>query len=200
MSSTVIGGAALLGFSGLPAHAQTPDATTTASQPAEVTEVVVTGSRIPQPNLTSVSPITAVSHEELKLQGTTNVENLLNNLPQVIASQASGVANGATGIATVNLRGLGSVRTLVLVDGRRLMPGDPTTPVPDLNTIPSGLVDRIDVLTGGASAVYGSDAIAGVVNFIMKKDFEGFEIDAQYSGYQHDNNNSTARDLLNAAP
>jgi len=200
MSSTVIGGAALLGFSGLPAHAQTPDATTTASQPAEVTEVVVTGSRIPQPNLTSVSPITAVSHEELKLQGTTNVETLLNNLPQVIASQSSGVANGSTGTATVNLRGLGSVRTLVLVDGRRLMPGDPTNPVPDLNNIPSALVDRIDVLTGGASAVYGSDAIAGVVNFIMKKDFEGFEVDAQYSGYQHNNDNSKARDLLGGAP
>ena len=99
-------------------------------------------------------------------------------------------SNGATGTATVDLRNLGSKRTLVLIDGKRLQPGDPLNPVADLNFIPSALVDRVDIVTGGASAVYGSDAIAGVVNFIMKKDFEGLRIDAQYGYDQHDQHSS----------
>jgi iron complex outermembrane receptor protein len=168
--------------------------------PAAVSEIVVTGSRIPTPNLTSVSPVTAVTSQELKLEGTTNVEQLLNNLPQVFADLTSGVSNGASGTATVNLRGLGANRTLVLVDGRRLMPGDPAVPVADLNAIPAALVDRVDVLTGGASAVYGSDAVAGVVNFVMNRNFEGFRIDAQYSGYQHHNHNAEVRGLIATAP
>jgi iron complex outermembrane receptor protein len=192
LASSMICGAALLGLSATQAAAQTA--------PAAVSEIVVTGSRIPTPNLTSVSPVTAVTSQELKLEGTTNVESLLNNLPQVFAAQTSGVSNGATGTATVSLRGLAAKRTLVLVDGRRLMPGDPAQPVADLNSIPAALVDRVDVLSGGASAVYGSDAIAGVVNFVMNRNFEGFRIDAQYSGYQHDNNNKEARGLINSAP
>jgi len=194
LASSMICGAALLGLSATQASAQT------ASTGAQVSEIVVTGSRIPTPNLTSVSPVTAVNSQELKLEGTTNVENLLNNLPQVFADFSSGVSNGATGTATVNLRGLGSQRTLVLIDGRRMMPGDPIDPVADLNAIPAALIDRVDVLTGGASAVYGSDAIGGVVNFIMDRNFEGFRIDAQYSGYQHNNNNSEARSLIKSAP
>src|SRR6185437_6594474 len=89
--------------------------------------------------------------------------------------------NGATGIATVNLRGLGANRTLVLIDGKRLLPGDPIDPVPDLNNIPAALIDHVEVLTGGASATYGSYAVAGVVNFIMRKDFEGIELDDEDS-------------------
>ena len=143
----MICGAALLGLSATQAAAQT------ASGASQVSEIVVTGSRIPSPNLTSVSPVTAVSSQELKLQGTTTVETMLNRLPQVVAAQSSNVSNGSTGIATVNLRGLGPPRTLVLIDGRRLMPGDPAQPVADLNNIPAALVDRVDVLTGGASAV-----------------------------------------------
>ncbi|HZZ34466.1 MAG TPA: TonB-dependent receptor plug domain-containing protein, partial [Caulobacteraceae bacterium] len=143
-------------------------------------ELVVTGSRIPSPNLTSTSPIAVVNSTEIKSQGTINVETLINSLPQAYAGQTNAVANGATGTATVNLRGLGSVRTLVLIDGTRLMPADAASPVADLNNIPAALVDRVEVLTGGASAVYGSDALGGVVNFIMKKDFEGLRIDAQY--------------------
>jgi len=191
----MICGAAILGLSATQAAAQTAPASG-----AQVSEIVVTGSRIPTPNLTSVSPVTAVTSQELKLQGTTNVENLLNNLPQVFADFSSGVSNGATGTATVNLRGLGSTRTLVLVDGRRMMPGDPALPVADLNAIPAALVDRVDVLTGGASAVYGSDAIAGVVNFVMNRNFEGFRLDAQYSGYWHHNDNGEARSLIKSAP
>ena len=147
--------------------------------PSTVKEVVVTGSRIPQRNLTGPTPVTAISQQEVKLEGTTNVETLLNNLPQVFAEQTNQVANGASGIATVNLRNLGSQRTLVLVDGKRLEPGDPTTPVADLNNIPAALVERVDVSTGGASAVYGSDAVAGVVNFVLQHDFQGVKFDAQ---------------------
>ena len=120
-------------------------------------------------------------------QGVTKIEDLVNQLPQAFAAQNATVANGSTGTATVNLRGLGSARTLVLVDGRRLPYGGVTNSAADLNQIPTALVERVEVLTGGASAVYGSDAIAGVVNFIMKKDFEGVQLDGQYSLYQHNN-------------
>ena len=158
--------------------------------------VVVTGSRIPQQGLYSSSPVTAVSQQEMKLEGTTSVETLLNNLPSVFADQTSTMSNGATGTATVDLRGLGAQRTLVLVDGTRLMPGDPIVPVPDLNDIPAALVDHVEVLTGGASAVYGSDAEAGVVNFIMRKDFEGIEFDGQYGIDEAANNNSAERAMI----
>ncbi len=151
------------------------------AQDQSVETVVVTGSRIPQQGLYASSPVTAVGQQEMKLEGTTKVENLLNSLPGVFADFGSTDSNGSTGQATVDLRGLGSARTLVLVNGTRLMPGDPANPVADLNNIPSALVDHVEVLTGGASAVYGSDALAGVVNFIMRKDFEGVEIDGQYS-------------------
>ncbi len=162
-----------------------------------VGEIVVTGSRIPQPNLTSASPITVVGSQEAKLEGTANVETLLNQLPQVFAGYGEGVTNstGGIGIATVDLRGLGPARTLVLINGHRLMPGDPEVPYADLNFIPSALVDHIEVLTGGASATYGSDAVAGVVNFIMDKNFEGVRLDAQASTYEHDNNDSSVQAL-----
>lgn len=154
-----------------------------------IQEVVVTGSRIAQPNLETTSPVTQVTAEDVVTQGVTKIEDLVNQLPQAFAAQNATVANGATGTATVNLRGLGSTRTLVLVDGRRLPYGGVTSAsaAPDLNQIPTAMVERVEILTGGASAVYGSDAIAGVVNFIMKKDFEGIQIDGQYSLYQHNN-------------
>lgn len=158
------------------------------AQEQSVETVVVTGSRIPQTGLYASSPVTAVGQQELKLEGTTSVETLLNNLPGVFAEFGQDVSNGSTGTATVNLRGLGSQRTLVLVNGTRLMPGDPSLPVADLNQIPAALVDHVEVLTGGASAVYGSDAEAGVVNFVMRKDFEGVEVDGQYTINQAGNN------------
>ena len=187
MASTMIGGATLLALSAAPAFAADQPAAPAAST---VQEVVVTGSRIPHPGLTSVSPLTTVGSQDIKLQGVQNVEDLINSLPQAMASFGAMESNGATGTATVDLRGLGDKRTLVLIDGKRLQPGDPGLPVADLNFIPSALVDRVDIVTGGASAVYGSDAIAGVVNFIMKKDFEGLRIDAQYGFDQHDQHNS----------
>ncbi len=152
-----------------------------------IQEVVVTGSRIAQPNLETTSPVTQVTAEDVITQGVTKIEDLVNQLPQAFAAQNGTVSNGSTGTATVNLRGLGSPRTLVLVDGRRLPYGGVTNSAADLNQIPTAMVERVEVLTGGASAVYGSDAVAGVVNFIMKKDFEGVQFDGQYSLYQHNN-------------
>ena len=160
----------------------------TNAQGAPVTgpqEIIVTGSRIPQPNLQTASPVTTVSSQEVKLSGTTRTEDLINSLPQVFADQGSNVSNGSLGIASINLRGLGSKRTMVLVNGKRLVGGDPRVPIPDINFIPVQLVKRVDVLTGGASAVYGADAVAGVVNFIMDNTFTGFRIDAQASVFNH---------------
>ena len=118
-------------------------------------DIIVTGSRIPQPNLESAAPVTVVSDQDVKLSGATRIEDVLNQLPSVGAAQASGISNGATGTAEIDLRYLGAKRTLTLVNGRRLMPGDPagTTQAGDVNVIPAALVRRVEVLTGGASAV-----------------------------------------------
>jgi outer membrane receptor protein involved in Fe transport len=169
-------------------HAQEAPAPAAAAA-APVEEVVVTGSRLQTPNETSISPITTVSAVDLQKTGLTRVEDVLNNLPMVFAGMNATTANGADGTATVDLRGLGNQRTLVLVDGLRLGPGSPLggRNFSDINQIPAALIERVDVLTGGASAVYGADAVAGVVNFIMKTHFEGVQIDAGYNFYQHHN-------------
>lgn len=181
-------GIALLSF---PALAQDTESAQESAEAAEAPgdAIIVTGSRIRQPNLESASPVTVVTGAEFKQTGTTRVEDLINSLPQVFAGQGANYSNGASGIATLDLRGLGSERTLVLVNGRRLTPGDPNTSSPDINVIPAGLIERVDVLTGGASSVYGADAVSGVVNFVLDTDFEGFKIDTQYSVYQHNNKN-----------
>jgi iron complex outermembrane receptor protein len=180
-------------------------AAASAGAPAEVAEVVVTGTRIPTPNLTSVSPVTSIGSADIKAQGVTRVEDLINSLPQAFAAQGSSYANGSSGTATVNLRGLGAVRTVVLIDGRRLQAGNPTASLTstsavaaDLNFIPTALVDRVDILTGGASAVYGADAVAGVVNFVMKKNFEGVRLDAQYSTYEHQQHSDAFQAVVRA--
>ena len=158
----------------------------------EVTDtIVVTGSRIPRPNLTAVSPVTVIGYDEVEFQGATMIEELLNRLPQVAPSQGAFISNGATGTATVDLRNLGPQRTLVLINGRRMGPGDPFSSYPDINLIPTTLLERVEILTGGASSVYGSDAIAGVVNFILNTDMDGFRIDGQASVFQHDNRNGS---------
>jgi len=158
-------------------------------QPAEAAQkaekIEVTGTRIPPPNLEGTSPVTVIDAQTIKTDGLRSVESLLNNLPQVFADQGGNVVNGANGTATVNLRGLGASRTLVLVNGRRLPAGSPNEPAADLNQIPAPLIKRIEVLTGGAGAVYGSDAVAGVVNFIMNNKFEGVELEANQSFYNH---------------
>ncbi len=151
----------------------------------KVERIEVTGTRIPPKNLESISPVTVIDAAAIKVDGQRSVENLLNNLPQVFAAQGSTIANGATGTATVNLRGLGSQRTLVLVNGRRLPYGSANSASADLNQIPAPLIKRVEVLTGGAGAVYGSDAVAGVVNFIMNDKFEGVQLDMNQSFFQH---------------
>jgi iron complex outermembrane receptor protein len=165
---------------------------------SEEPTLIVTGTRIQNANLTAVSPVTTIGNADIKQSGTQKTEDLLNSLPQVFASQSSTLSNGATGTATVDLRGLGSQRTLVLINGRRLMPGDVTSSAADLNFIPSSMVKRVDVLTGGASATYGADAVAGVVNFVMDTELEGLRIDANYGFYQHNNRNATVRPILDA--
>lgn len=162
--------------------------------------IIVTGSRIPQANLVTTSPVTQITAEDITTAGVTRVEDLTNQLPQVFAAQGANVSNGASGTAQVNLRGLGANRNLVLINGRRMAYGSPNSAPADLNQIPGALVDRVEVVTGGASAVYGSDAITGVVNFIMKDDFEGFRIDGQYGFYQHNNDSDDGyiRQVINA--
>jgi iron complex outermembrane receptor protein len=160
---------------------------------ASLAEVIITGSRIAVPGFESISPVTSVTDEDIKLSGLTRIEDLLNAMPQVFASQGATVSNNANGIAEVDLRGLGSQRTLVLIDGRRLMPGDPGgSNAADLNEIPSSLVQRVDVMTGGSSSVYGADAVAGAVNFVMDTHFEGVKLEASYAFDSHHNDNSVA--------
>ncbi|WP_088330653.1 TonB-dependent receptor [Lacimicrobium sp. SS2-24] len=170
------------------------------TQTQEVEKISVTGSRIQRVNMVSASPITEISAADIAITGLTRVEDILNDMPALFAAQTGMAANGATGTATLNLRNLGSTRTLVLVNGRRLPAGSPIAGgiAPDVNQIPAALIERIEVLTGGASATYGSDAVAGVVNFILKDDFEGFTFDYQHSFYQHQNDNQAIQEKVEA--
>ena len=144
-------------------------------------EIVVTGSRIVRPNLESNSPIAVVTGEEVVENADITLETFLNTLPQANPAGTTTSNNPPNGgQANINLRGLGSNRNLVLIDGRRPMVSNLAQSV-DLNTIPQGLIERIEVVTGGAGATYGADAISGVVNIIMKDDFEGLELRSTYA-------------------
>ncbi len=151
----------------------------TSAAQEQLEEIVVTGSRIVRPDFVAASPVVSLTAETFKQSGVVNAEQLVNTLPQVVPSFSSGNNNPGGGQSYINLRGLGSVRNLVLMDGKRLVPGNESALV-DINTIPTSMIERIDVVSGGASAVYGSDAIAGATNFIMKKNFNGIEVDGQY--------------------
>lgn len=184
LTGTFLAGAMLVS----PAYAQTEDPDDLTDQDAALQAsaaqsdeglIVVTGSRIARRNVETAAPIAVVQDEEFALSGTVNVENVINTLPQVIPGTTSFSNNPGNGTATLNLRGLGTARTLVLVNSRRWMFFD-TSQVVDLNTIPSFLIDSVDVVTGGASAVYGSDALAGVVNFRLRN-VEGIEAGGQYA-------------------
>lgn len=150
-------------------------------------EVVVTGSRIQRdPNATASQPVTSVSSEDIAISGEFTITDVINDIPALFSSNTSEnsldgnqPADRADGTNTLNLRGLGEERTLVLVDGRRHVAGAAGTQAVDVGSIPIKLIERVEVLTGGASAVYGADAVTGVVNFILKDDYEGFEIDLQ---------------------
>jgi iron complex outermembrane recepter protein len=151
----------------------------------------VTGSLIAlSPNDVSIAPITSVSAASFAKVGVVRIEDELQNMPQFTASQNTGESIGGTGTASLNLYGLGQVRTLVLLNGRRMGPGGGTANVADIDQIPAALVQRVDVLTGGASSTYGADAVAGAVNFVLDTHFSGVKIDGTYSFNQHDNNNA----------
>ena len=158
---------------------------------APVERVEITGSRLPQLTTEGVTPVSTLTAQDIKLDGLTKAEDLLRNLPQAYQNQGTYQSNGSTGTATIDLRGLGPTRNLVLINGRRMVPGSPTQGgyAPDLNQIPTPLIQRVELLTGGNSAIYGSDAISGVINFIMNDKFEGLRIDVNHSFYNHQQNN-----------
>ena len=171
---TWLGGSAVVAMLAAPAAAQ-EDGTSTA-------DIIVTGSRIASPALTSPSPLQVLTSETLENNGIVNIQDALQQNPAIGLPGLSRTTTANTtnpGLSTVNLRNLGPDRTLVLIDGRRSVAGVPGTAQVDLSMIPTPFVERVDVLTGGASAVYGSDAVAGVVNFIYKKKFEGVLLNAQ---------------------
>ncbi|ANC88349.1 TonB-dependent receptor [Sphingomonas sp. NIC1] len=157
-------------------------------------DIVVTGTRIVRPNVTAAAPITSVTSADIRAQAAVNVEDVLNRLPQV-APDAQQTYNDSDGRQRIKLRSLGFERTLVLIDGKRLG----TQNGQDTGIIPTTLLERVDVLTGGASSVYGSDAVAGVVNFVLKKDFEGLQLDANYNFYNHNNKDTVVSPLARAA-
>ena len=178
LATTVIAGMVFAS----PAYAQ--DVTTTGeATEAQVRDIVVTGTRIVSPNIVSLQPIQVVSEAEIDESGAINIQEVLVQNPAVAASAtrtntAFGTSGG--GAVTVALRDLGSDRTLVLINSRRVVAGFPGTATVDLNVIPTQFIERIDILTGGASSLYGSDAVAGVINFIYKKNFEGVSLEGQY--------------------
>lgn len=197
LATTMIGGLAFA----LPAYAQPAEvqtapvdqteatqedaADTPAVAPGEDSEaIIVTGTRISSPNITSMSPVQVVGETEIDQSGAINVQEVLLENP-VFGTPALGRTNSAfltqaAGTATVDLRDLGSDRTLILINNRRVVAGVPGSSIVDLNVIPTQFVERIDILTGGASSLYGSDAVAGVVNFIYKRNFEGLLAEGQY--------------------
>ena len=145
----------------------------------EPEDVIVTGSRIARPDLEVASPVNVIGQQEISLRQPGTAEDLLRDLPSVRPAIGPAVNNGSAGAATIDLRGIGVERTLVLLDGRRIVPFD-LNGLTDLNNIPVGLLERVDVVTGGASTVYGADAVAGVVNFITKRSFQGIDLTANY--------------------
>ncbi len=161
----------------LPAGAQ-------AASDQKVEEIQVTGTRIKSPGVVSNSPITSIGDEEIRSSQPIAVEEFIKNLPAAVPAIGPGTNNGAGGGATIDLRGFGPSRTLVLLDGRRVVPFDLFARV-DSNVIPLALLKRVDLVTGGASAVYGADAITGVVNFVLRHDFKGVDVSTTYGTSTH---------------
>jgi outer membrane receptor protein involved in Fe transport len=170
---------------GLPAPADAqlrPEPAAARPLQADPQTIIVTGTRLPRPNEENPSPTQVVPRQDFDLAPVPNVEQLLNQLPQLVGGFTTTSNNPGTGAATLDLRGLGSVRTLILVNGRRWIASDAgQVPEVDVNTIPAALIERVDIVTGGASAVYGADAVTGVVNFILREDFKGLALDARQS-------------------
>ncbi len=171
------------------------------AEEAELSEevVIVTGSRIRRQDYNSNAPVATVDGSQIDISNTINVEALLNTLPQMVPGLDRTSNNPGNGTATVDLRGLGSNRTLVLIDGKRVLPTTGGGTV-DINSIPAAMIERVEVLTGGASAIYGSDAVAGVVNFILKDDFEGLDVTTSYESTEDNDAQLFSVDITMGAP
>jgi outer membrane receptor protein involved in Fe transport len=173
-------------------------------------EVTVTGSRIVRDGYEAPTPVSVLGTDQLEKMATTNLADSVNRLPALSGGRSShnysgNVSSGTAGINTLNLRGLGANRTLVLLDGKRMVPatlgtGDTATGAPDVNAIPTALIQRVEIVTGGASAVYGSDALAGVVNFILDKDFTGVKGTAEVGETTYHDNESQLYSLAMGTP
>jgi outer membrane receptor protein involved in Fe transport len=174
----LLAGVAALAFAG--------EASAQQSGPTE--EIVVTGSRLRRSGASAPTPLTVASGESLRATGGINVSDLLSQLPQVgVGTNQQNSTNSVrnAGLNILNLRTLGTSRTLTLINGRRQVGGGQGTVAVDTNTIPVSLIDRVEIVTGGATAIYGADAVAGVVNFILKKNYEGAEVEAEYGVTGH---------------
>ncbi|PKM19247.1 MAG: hypothetical protein CVV11_12735 [Gammaproteobacteria bacterium HGW-Gammaproteobacteria-15] len=150
----------------------------------QVEKIQITGSRIRSANALSTSPITTIDASEIDVRQQPEIERVFRSLPAALPGDNSNVNNGTGGAGTISLRGLGPNRNLILLNGKRMVPYNTAGSV-DTSTIPTALIERIDIVTGGASAVYGSDAISGAVNIILKRDFEGVELDMTHSRTKH---------------
>src|SRR5262245_57509550 len=162
--------------------------------PPPVEEVTVTGSRIRREDFTANAPVVSVDEAMFDQTSSIGVETVLNRLPQFTpavtqftTADVQQTATNTVGVSTVSLRGLGPNRNLVLINGRRAMPVDPSMVI-DTNSIPASAISRVEIISGGASAVYGADAVGGVVNFILKDDFEGASVDLRYGDTEHGGN------------
>ena len=165
----------------------------------ELEEVIITGTLIQNPNLTRAAPVSVISEEEMDQQAVINVEEILREVPGAVPSIGANVNNGNGGFSYVNLRGLGSNRNLVLIDGQRYAPSELQGRF-DLNNIPVAMIERLDVLTGGASTTYGADALAGVVNVVTKKDFTGVEINADWGQTDQSDGDEKSFDITIGSP
>lgn len=187
VGSLTLGGAAT-------ALAQDEQAEQTSTEtPTSLDAITVTGSRIKSQTFTASSPITEITAEEFTQFGATTVEDLVNQYPQIDLSFDNFANNGSFGHATISMRGLGAQRTLTLVNGRRLPAS--RNEITDPSIVPAAMIRRVDILSGGASAIYGADAVAGVVNFVLDDQFEGVSLNYGYSAYQHDNDNERIQAL-----
>lgn len=173
LAGTIISGM----IAGTPAFAQTTPAP--AADEADET-VIVTGTRIQTPGTSSSSPINTIGAAELDLQQSSEVERVLRNLPITVPGDGGNTNNGTAGVTTVNLRDLGPQRNLIMIDGKRVTPYN-INGIVDVSVVPTALLERVDIVTGGASAVYGSDAISGAINFVLRRNFEGFEVNYERS-------------------
>ncbi|WP_408951856.1 TonB-dependent receptor domain-containing protein [Lysobacter sp. Hz 25] len=170
-----------------PAYAQQAE-TASNEDVTKIETVTVTGSRISNPNVVSPAPVSILTAEDIKATGAINIGDLLTTMPQLATTFTMGNSGrfiGTAGVAMQDLRNLGTARTLVLVNGRRMVGASAGTSAVDTNLIPADWVERVEIITGGASAVYGADAVSGVVNFILKKKFEGANLHAQIGDSQH---------------